>query len=94
MTSNITIGACYRPNVSDKTTTPILKQIIDKMLDKQHRNIILAGDFNYPGWNWKDMELKPSCQHVKLHKEFKAFLNESGLVQEVKEPLFSLLSSK
>ena len=83
---NITIGACYRPNVSDKTTIPAMKRILDTMLNKQHRNIILAGDFNYPGWNWEDMELKPSCQHVNLHEDFKIFLNENGLVQEVKKP--------
>ena len=83
---NITIGACYRPNVADKTTTPALKKIVETMLNKQHRNIILAGDFNYPGWNWNDMQLKPTCQHINLHEDFRAFLNENGLVQEVREP--------
>ena len=79
---NITIGACYRPNVADKTTTPALKKIVETMLNKQHRNIILAGDFNYPGWNWNDMQLKPTCQHINLHEDFRAFLNENGLFRK------------
>ena len=32
------------------------------------------------------MELKAQCQHINLHEEFKAFLDENGLVQEVIEP--------
>ena len=43
---NIIIGACYRPNVNDKTTVPVVKKILDDILNQQHRNIVLAGDFN------------------------------------------------
>ena len=83
---NIIIGACYCPNVNDKTTVPVVKKILDDILNQQHRNIVLAGDFNFPGWDWKEMELKAQCQHINLHEEFKAFLDENGLVQEVIEP--------
>ena len=63
-----------------------MKKILDDILNQQHRNIVLAGDFNFPGWDWKEMELKAQCQHINLHEEFKAFLDENGLVQEVIEP--------
>ena len=83
---NIIVGACYRPHSNDKTTLPALKQNLDNILENQHRNVIIAGDFNYPGWDWKNQEIKPSCQNVQLHEDFKSFLNDNGLVQEVMDP--------
>ena len=65
---NIIIGACYRPNVNDKTTVPVVKKILDDILNQQHINIVLAGDFNFTGWDWKDMEFKSQCQHTNLHE--------------------------
>ena len=41
---NIIIGACYRPNVN---AVPVVKKILDNILNQQHRNIILAGVFNF-----------------------------------------------
>ena len=43
------IGACYRPNVADKTTIPQLQTSVKNILANNHKNIILAGDFNLPG---------------------------------------------
>lgn len=46
---HLVISACLRPRVSDKTTVPSLKKPLDGMLDKRHKNVILVGDFNFPG---------------------------------------------
>lgn len=83
---HIILGACYRPDVNDKTTMPEVKKSLDKITNNQHRNVILAGDFNFPGWDWAKLELKPNCQQVQLHEEFKTFLDDNGMVQEVTKP--------
>lgn len=62
---HVLIGACYRPNVGDKTTIPRLEKYLLKILTK-HQNTILAGDFNFSGWTWKEdsRELKPNTQFI------------------------------
>ena len=83
---NIIVGGCYRPHSNDKTTLPALKQNLDNILENQQRNVIIARHFNYPGWDWKKQEIKPSCQNIQLHEDFESFLNDDGLVQEVLDP--------
>ncbi len=49
-------------------------------------HVIIAGDFNFPGWNWKDRILKPGCRYVHLHHKFGEILDDRSLVQLVEEP--------
>lgn len=53
------------------------------MLDKWHKNVILIGDFNFPGWDWKRQKMKPNAQYPALYDEFKSLLNDNGMVKEV-----------
>ena len=80
------IGACYRSNVADKTTIPQLQTSVENILANNHKNIILAGDFNLPGWDWTATQLRPNCPQPANHQEFKEFMDTTGLSQLVKKP--------
>ena len=45
------IGAYYRPHENDE----------EALFELDH-HILLAGDFNLPGWDWKEHTVKP-CNH-------------------------------
>ena len=54
----IQVGAYYRPHEGDEDSLNELEKSLD-LLNKDH-HIVLAGDMNFPGWDWKNQELK-SC---------------------------------
>ena len=83
---DILVGACYRPIVSDKSTTTELFSSIEKLTEKRNFDIFLGGDFNYPGWNWTSMELKNNTPYVELHRAFSESLMQYELKQLVTEP--------
>lgn len=41
--------------------TSALQTDVDNILAEQHRNIIIAADFNFHGWNWNTNQLKQGC---------------------------------
>ena len=47
---------------------------------------MIGGDLNYPGWDWKNQQLKPNTPNTNLHEDFMKFLNTYGLTQHVTEP--------
>ena len=57
-----------------------------KMNNINHQNIILGGDFNFPGWNWKENVLKAKCNYPSLHYRFRDILDNHHLKQIVTEP--------
>ena len=68
------IAACYRPIVSDKTTIPSLQMTIDNINNRNNRNLIISGDFNFPGFDWSKKEIKPGCPYPPFMKNLKYFL--------------------
>ena len=62
------IGAYYRPHVGDENSL----QELDKSLSviNPAHDILLGGDFNFPGWDWKNKTLK-ICPFPTLHYQFK-----------------------
>ena len=48
-------------------------------------HILLAGDFNLPGWDWKKHIVKP-CNHPSLHYQFGYILDDNNLTQVVELP--------
>ena len=79
------VGACYRPNVSEQTTIPALTLMMDDILTKSHKNIFLGGDFNLPGINWEEKQLKSQIPYTGLHQDFLDFIKTFGLTQLVEE---------
>lgn len=80
---DLLVGACYRPQVSDQGTIPELFSTIETLSQKRSCDIFLGGDFNFPGWDWKSLSLKPNCSHPKLHHEFLTATNDYKLTQLV-----------
>jgi hypothetical protein len=85
---DILVAACYRPDVSDKTTTTELRASLEVLSRRRSRpcSYVIGGDFNYPGWDWSTSTLKPGTHFVSLHHEFMDMINDYGLVQHITEP--------
>ena len=43
----------------------------------------MAGDFNLPGWRWKDKTFKPNSPYPGNHLKFMDLIDDNGLVQLV-----------
>ena len=78
------IGAYYRREEKDKDSLHQLQMSLSRL--KKTDSIVLAGDFNLPGWNWKDNYVKTSCQHPRLHEKFGNIINDAGLEQIIDLP--------
>ena len=48
--------------------------------------MFIEGDFNLPGWGWKNRTLKPNTVHPKNHFEFGNTIDDTGLVQLIELP--------
>ena len=84
---HLLVGACYRPNVADRVTIPALEKDLSTLLDKKPVNLIIAGDFNFPGWKWShdSRSLKPNTHYTDLRTEFGNTLDSFNLKQLVTE---------
>ena len=78
------IGAYYRWEEKDEDSLDQLQMSLSRL--KKTDSIVLAGDFNLPGWNWKDNYVKTSCQHPRLHEKFGNIINDAGLEQIIDLP--------
>ena len=82
----IYIGACYRPEHNDLTTIDDLNTSLEKICGRPNNITILGGDFNFPGWDWKNNRLKPNTNYSTIHHQFGDMLHHHGLTQVVTEP--------
>ena len=74
------IGAYYRPHVGDENSLQELEKSLS-LLNPAH-DILLGGDFNFPGWDWKNKTLR-TCPFPTLHHQFGDLLDDKGLTQIV-----------
>ena len=82
---NLHIAAYYRPNEKDEHSLDELEKSLHQ-LGERDDGVIIAGDFNFPGWDWKQSEMKSGCHYPLLHSRFIDILNNTGLTQLVEEP--------
>ena len=75
----------YRPNVNDVQSMENLGNSLN-MISNKNYHIWLAGDFNLPGFNWLENNIKPSCPFPNLHEQFLDILDDNGLTQLVDKP--------
>ena len=47
------ICAYYRPNVADKASLLSFDTSLRRASDAHNPTLLIAGDFNFPGWNWR-----------------------------------------
>ena len=71
------IGAYYRPHVGDENSLQELDKSLS-LINPAH-DILLGGDFNFPGWDWKNKTLK-TCPFPTLHHQFGDLLDDKGLI--------------
>lgn len=69
-TGNIYIGAYYRRNISDEESLKQLEISLSRACGIENATVIVGGDMNLPGWDWKTNTLKPNSQYVGLHNFF------------------------
>ena len=76
----------YRPSVCDEESLQIFSRSIEKFCNTNNGIIIIGGDFNFPGWNWKQHHLKDNTPYPQLHQDFMSTLNDCALTQLIEEP--------
>ncbi|XP_068697563.1 uncharacterized protein [Montipora foliosa] len=77
------IGAYYRPHENDEEALLELERSLSLVNVNHH--ILLAGDVNLPGWDWKENIVKP-CNDPSLHYQFGDILDDNNLTQVVELP--------
>ena len=79
------IEAYYRLHENDEEALLELERSLSLVNVNHH--ILLAGDFNLPGWDWKEHTVKP-CNHPSLHfmYQFGDMLDDNNFTQVVELP--------
>lgn len=78
--------AYYRPNVSDEEGLRLFSNSISRATAISNAHVLIGGDMNFPGWDWRTMSLKPNAVHPRLHNDFVDILSDNGLEQLVLSP--------
>ncbi|CAG2205559.1 unnamed protein product [Mytilus edulis] len=82
----IYLSSYYNPKTSNENGYLELEKSLTRANNIKNALIIMAGDFNLPGWDWKTKSLKPNTQHTNIHHKFTDILDDHGLQQMVEEP--------
>ncbi|XP_070198749.1 uncharacterized protein [Littorina saxatilis] len=76
----------YRPDVSDANGLAHFETSIRRAAAMKNAQLLVAGDFNLPSYDWTNMTMKPKPRYAQLHKDFVDLLGDTGMEQVVKEP--------
>jgi hypothetical protein len=79
------IGSYYRRHVSDGESLEQLETSLHRASSIRNASIIIGGDFNLPGWDWKSTTLKSNATYPNLHQQFLDIINKNGLAQIVED---------
>eukprot|EP00745_Piridium_sociabile_P041733 TRINITY_DN82982_c0_g1_i5.p1 TRINITY_DN82982_c0_g1~~TRINITY_DN82982_c0_g1_i5.p1 ORF type:complete len:1008 (+),score=211.04 TRINITY_DN82982_c0_g1_i5:126-3026(+) len=79
------VCAYYRPNLKDAESLHQF-DISLRRARLTNANLLVAGDLNFPGWEWSSMTLKKGTKYVELHRKLADLLNDTGMEQVVHEP--------
>ena len=80
------ICSFYNPNTSDENSMINLNESINRAANIKDAFLLIGGDFNLPGWDWKSRTLKPSTKHPRHHYRLADILDDNGMVQVIEEP--------
>lgn len=84
---NVIVGVCYRPPDSTGEFVNELTNIFEHIQSKYPRSvIILAGDFNYPGIDWANLNVCTTCSRKEESSSFVNLLNSFSIKQVVNQP--------
>ena len=85
-TKTLYLSSFYHPKTSDEQSLSEFQRSMERANNINKSMLIVGGDFNFPGWNWKDKVLKPDTSNPSIHYKFADTLDDHGLVQMVEEP--------
>ena len=80
------LSSFYHPKTSDEQSLSEFHRSMERASKINKSMVIVGGDFNFPGWNWKDKVLKPDTSNPSIHYKFADTLDDHGLIQMVEEP--------
>jgi hypothetical protein len=80
------LSCYYNPKANNEASIQEFGTSMERAPRIVNTFIIGAGDFNLPGWNWKENSLKPNTQYPGIHHLFTDILDDHGLCQIVEEP--------
>ena len=75
----------YRPKTSDEPSFNKLRDSLARAMQIPNVSILMGGDFNFPGWDWNTLTLKPGTKCTDLHNKFRDLLHDHNLHQLVLE---------
>ena len=64
----------------------LLEQSVARASRIWNSQIIIGGDFNFPGFDWKSCMVKPDTTYPHLHARFMEIIDNNSLTQVVQEP--------
>ena len=80
------ISCFYHPETKLKNSMKHFLDSARRAAQVQNAIIVIGGDFNLPGWDWKTKTLKDKTKYVDIHNQFKDGTEDLGLEQMVEEP--------
>ena len=80
------IGGFYRPDVKDTKALTTFQKSMMKAAEIKNAQLIIAGDFNLPSWDWTNKVFKENGTYRQSHEDFIEVLNDLDLEQMVLEP--------
>ena len=75
------LAAYYNPKTLNEQSLDELGKSLTRFNKNTKSNIIKAGYFNLPGWEWKTKTLKDNTQYSQIHTKFKDILDDYSLIQ-------------
>ena len=82
---HVLVCAFYRPDVSDEVGLQMLVTSL-QCVAENNSSLLVAGDFNLPGWNWETTSLKPRAPYPAQHEWLIEKMQDMGLEQMSQEP--------
>jgi hypothetical protein len=76
----------YNPKTSNQEGFVQFRQSLERASSVNNACILVAGDFNMPGIDWRSKSVKAGCQHSATHQYFLDTVEDYGLSQLVDAP--------
>ena len=79
------VSCFYHPHTGYKESMENFLSSIRRASTHENAIIVIGGDFNLPGFDWRAKTLKKT-NHPTIHRDFRDGINELGFEQMVEEP--------
>lgn len=83
---SIHLCSYYHPKTSNEECIDQLAKSLETASSIKNYFVVVAGDFNLPGWDWKNNRLKPNSPYPSIHHKYTDISDDNGFIQRVEEP--------